>query len=148
MLKFRKLDDDAIIPVRSTHASAGFDLYALEDTTIIPMYGSVLVKTGISVQIPEGYYGRVAMRSGLAVNEHLSVSAGVIDRDYTGPIGVVVYCTKHFNRDNFPHQGYTIKKGQRFAQLVIEKIYEGSAILVQIDDRDGSHGGFGSTGYL
>lgn len=146
MLKFCKLDKEAYIPIRSTPFSAGYDLYALEDATITPINGSTLVKTGVSVQIPEGYYGRVAMRSGLAVNEHLAVSAGVIDRDYAGPIGVVVYCTKLFNQNNFPHHGYTIKKGQRFAQLLIEKIYEGQSVVVESDDRLSDHKGFGSTG--
>src|SRR6185295_317886 len=97
-----------------------------------------MVSTGISVKIPSGYYGRIAMRSGLAKNQHLSVSAGVIDSDYRGAIGVLVYCTRFLTYSDaaqnydpvvLPHS-YEIKAGERFAQLVIEKIHEGNAVTV------------------
>lgn len=154
---FKKLHDDAVIPRRGTSQSAGFDLYALEDTVIIGGCGNTIVPTGIAVQLPEGTYGRIAMRSGLAVNEHLSVSAGVIDLDYENkPLGVVVYCTKVFSvtRDTAvgnvivqsPHE-YIIKKGERFAQLILEKASSAKGLEVtEMIPRFGNHSGYGSTG--
>jgi dUTP pyrophosphatase len=147
MIQFKKLHPEAVIPTRATSYSAGFDLVCLEDTHINPMYGCVLVKTGIAVQLPPGHYGRIAMRSGLAVREHLAVSAGVVDIDYTGPIGVVVFCTKMFSEKHHAHSGYTIKKGERFAQLLVESICYESGVEVSEFSRDyGKHDGFGSTG--
>lgn len=99
-IQFKKLHEDAIIPTRGTAYAAGFDLYALQDTLIVAGMGNVIVPTGIAVQLPRSTYGRIAMRSGLAVKQHLSVSAGVIDIDYTGGIGVVTYCTKLFDSKN------------------------------------------------
>lgn len=140
-IKFRKLNDDAKIPTKGTNQSAGFDLYALEETKIVGGNGNYLVKTGVGCQLPYGTYGRIAMRSGLAVKQHLSVSAGVIDIDYEDkPLGVVVYCTKN-------NHEYTIKKGEKFAQLVVEKMSYNKAIEVKsINKRFETHQGWGSTG--
>jgi dUTP pyrophosphatase len=149
-VKFCKLHPDAIIPKRATKDSAGFDLYALEGVTIYGCEGNFLVKTGIAVELPEGTYGRIAMRSGLALTKHLTVSAGVIDRDYTGEIGVLVSATRYRDPrclNAFSQYRYTINKGERFAQLVIEKIYSGDAIEVEeISNKEIEHTGFGSTG--
>lgn len=71
---FMKLHTNDTIPTRGTRASAGFDLYALEDTTIVGGAGNILVHTGIAVKLPPGTYGRIAMRSGLALRQHLGVS--------------------------------------------------------------------------
>ena len=137
---FKRLNPGAQIPVRGTPSSAGFDLFALADTVIDGATGSTLVHTGIAVALPRGTYGRIAMRSGLAVRQHLNVSAGVIDVDYRGELGVVVYCTKA------DHQ-YTIKAGERFAQLVPEYIsYADSVVVDELPAPDQYHGGFGSTG--
>lgn len=137
-IQFKKLSETAIIPTRATPYSAGFDLYADEDVTITT--GSHLVKTNIAVAIPPGHYGRIAMRSGLAVKKNLSVSAGVIDRDYRGGIGVVVYCTLS--------GGHKIQKGERFAQLIIEACSYAHAIEVKELDNLHTHVGFGSTGSM
>jgi dUTP pyrophosphatase len=145
-VQFKKLHPEAIIPTRATLHSAGFDLVCLEDIHVDPARGSVLVRTGIAAQLPEDTYGRIAMRSGLAVREHLAVSAGVIDRDYSGEIKVVVFCTKMFG-GVYAHHGYTIKKGERFAQLVVEKVSYVSGIEVEeFTENRGEHKGFGSTG--
>lgn len=192
---FNKLHPDAIIPKRGTALSAGFDLYAVEDTLIVGGAGNFLVPTGVAVKLPPGTYGRIAMRSGLALNQHLTVSAGVIDRDYTGPIGVLVSSTKFFdinilenflpnNRSNIPKledknkitesnygdstivqleskqvlkdtdikqiltpHTYLIKKGERFAQLVVECVcYAPNVDVVLIENEGVEHIGFGSTG--
>lgn len=143
---FRQLNPDSKFPTRATPGSAGFDLYATETVTIEGGKGTYLVGTGIAVELPEKYYGRIAMRSGLAKNQHLAVSAGVIDRDYEGEVGVLVYCTKMGHT-------YTIKKGDRFAQIVIEKYYDGSSHEIKYGDsrqlpagHKPIHIGFGSTG--
>lgn len=173
-IQFMKLDPEAVIPTRGTENSAGFDLYALADTTIVGGCGNVLVPTGIAAQAPVGTYLRVAMRSGLAVKQHLSVSAGVVDIDYTGGVGVVVYCTKMFElakMDELPSRSpttydptvcignttcmdlkphvYTIKKGERFAQLIPEKVSYGAGETVDSFCRSYSdHAGYGSTGQM
>jgi len=116
---FKKLHPDAIIPTRGTSASAGFDLYALEDTLIVGGAGNVLVPTGIAVELANGTYGRIAMRSGLAVKQHLGVSAGVIDIDYTGPIGVVVFSNKIFDLQNIQQQTLKLKSA-RITDIVLE----------------------------
>lgn len=166
-VQFKKLDPEAIIPTRATPHSAGFDLYALEDVLINPNVGNTLVPTGIAVQLPIGTYGRIAMRSGLAVKQHLIVSAGVIDLDYAGPIGVVVGCTAHrpapdalVSQDTLEYlarslgyayqstgSGYIIKKGERFAQLVVERAcYAPGVEVTEFKRKYEPHTGFGSTG--
>lgn len=142
-VQFKKLHADAIIPQRGTPTSAGFDLYALEDRIISHEYGMCLVRTGIAVKLPPGTYGRIAMRSGHTVKHHLAVGAGVIDIDYTGPIGVAV----HRVRPDEDGGSYTIKKGERFAQLIVEKIsYVEGIEVVEGDFGLDEHTGFGSTG--
>lgn len=139
---FKKLSPDATIPTRATERSAGYDLYALEERTIVGGEGFVLVPTGIAVRLPAETYARVAPRSGLAFKEHLTTGAGVIDRDYyPGSIGVLVACLK-------TGHSYTIKKGERCAQLVIERICEESAVEIPADEvaAASTHTGFGSTG--
>jgi dUTP pyrophosphatase len=137
---FSRLHSDAIIPFRATPSSAGFDLFSVEDVTISGGQGNVLVSTGIALALPPGTYGRIAMRSGLAVREHLSVSAGVIDSDYRGEVKVVVYTTK-------ANHTYKISKGEKFAQLVVEKInlHPGTCVN-ELPKVYQEHLGFGSTG--
>ncbi len=146
-MQFQKLDPEAIIPTRGTARAAGFDLYALAEKTIVGGDGSVLVPTGIAARIPPGSYGRIAMRSGLAVKEHLSVSAGVVDEDYfPGHVQVVVYCTK-------VGHSYTIKRGERFAQIIPEQLALIAPSGPKVSGEFGTTGefglrtgGFGSTG--
>jgi len=154
-IEFKKLQTGAIIPVRATEDSAGFDLFALEETVITGGCGNVLVPTGIAVNLPRFSYGRIAMRSGLAKNQHLGVSAGVIDYDYTGPIGVLVFASKIFATDagnlfEVPRPfSYTIRKGERFAQLVIECIRMSPGREIDYNSQlafTATHIGFGSTG--
>lgn len=141
---FTKVDPGASIPVRKTEGAAGFDLVALQDRTVVGGEGSVLVPTGIAIEIPDGYYARIAIRSGLALKEHLAVNAGVIDADYyPNPVGVIVFGTK------LDHS-YTIKAGERFAQVIVERILTTTASQAFHDPGvyGGSQrtGGFGSTG--
>src|SRR5512138_2574050 len=84
-ITFQRLDERAMLPTRGSTNSAGLDLYSIEELLIEPQR-RVLVRTGLSVAIPEGFYGRVAPRSGLAVKHGLDVLAGVIDSDYRGEL--------------------------------------------------------------
>ncbi len=105
----------------------------------IPPRGKALVPTAIALAIPEGYYGRVAPRSGLAHKHFIDVGAGVIDCDYRGPLGVILF--------NFGEAAFEVKRGDRIAQLILEKI--GMATIRQVaslDDTARGAGGFGSTG--
>ena len=105
--------NSATIPKRSTEGAAGYDLSAAEEATV-PAQGKSVVKTGLSMAIPEGCYGRIAPRSGLAVKRHIDIGAGVIDQDYRGEVGVVMF--NHSNED------FHVKMGDRIAQLILEKI--------------------------
>lgn len=145
VIKFKKLDLNAIIPTRATAFSVGFDLYALKDVMIDPFAGNILVHTGIAVQLPPGTYGRIAIRSGLAVEEYLTVHAGIIDRDNVDQIIVVVSCTKLYDEGDgyrIPHRGCKLKKGARFAQLIVERVCDAPGVEVT----EFEHLGFGSTG--
>jgi dUTP pyrophosphatase len=139
-IKFKKLHENAIIPTRATEHSAGFDLYALEDRLIVGGEGCVVVPTGIAVQLPPGTYGRIAMRSGLSVKEHLAVSGGVIDQDYVLSIGIITYATK-------VGHSYLIKAGERCAQLIPEMVsYAKSEVVEEFTSNYEEHTGWGSTG--
>ena len=97
------------------------------------------MKTGIAIACPTGTYGRVAPRSGLAVKKFIDTGAGVIDADYRGEVGVVLF--------NFSDQDFSVKVGDRIAQLVLEKICMVPAIEVEtLSDTERGSGGFGSTG--
>jgi dUTP pyrophosphatase len=131
----------ATLPTRATPQSAGFDLTAADTVTVIGGQGNYMIPTGVSVSFAQhgtaaAVYGRIAGRSGLAVREHLTVAAGVIDADYIGEIKVVVYCTK-------VGHSYTIKKGERFAQLIPTLYMPGGPCA---NDDATTHAGFGSTG--
>ena len=86
----KELDARTRIPCRKSEGAAGYDLYGIEEVTI-PQGGRSLIKTGLAMVIPEGLYGRIAPRSGLALTKGLSVGAGVIDSDYRGEIGVLLF---------------------------------------------------------
>ena len=138
MISFTAVRPGAIIPTRATPQSAGFDLTAADTVTIIGGEGNYIVPTGIAMRITgdAAVYGRIAGRSGLAVREHLTVAAGVIDADYRDEIKVVIYCTK-------VGHSYTIKKGERFAQLIPTLYLPGGPCA---NDAATTHAGFGSTG--
>ena len=98
-----------------------------------------MAKTDLSVRVPDGTYGRVAPRSGLAAKHHIDVGAGVVDQDYTGNLGVVL-----FNHDA---KDFEIKKGDRIAQLICEKIeYPDIEEVPSLNSTERGSGGFGSTG--
>ncbi|XP_075210735.1 deoxyuridine triphosphatase isoform X2 [Lycorma delicatula] len=90
----------------------------------IPAHGKVLIKTDLQIELPVGCYGRVAPRSGLSWKHHLDIAAGVIDEDYRGNVGVVVF--------NHADEAYSVKRGDRIAQLICEKIFYPEVEEVQI----------------
>lgn len=138
LLKIKKLSENAITPSRASPLSAGYDLSSAVETKV-PARGKVLVPTDLSISIPDGTYARIAPRSGLAWKHSIDVGAGVIDADYRGPVGVVLF--------NFSDMDFEIKIGDRIAQLIIERIMTPN--VVEVDDLDATvrgDGGFGSTG--
>jgi dUTP pyrophosphatase len=138
-LLVKKLSEDATLPYKGSPLSAGFDLSASKPATI-PPGGRGIVHTDISVACPPGTYARIAPRSGLAIKKGIDVGAGVVDADYRGPVGVIL-----FNLDT--EKAFEVQKGDRIAQLILEKI--SMASLEEVDDLDATvrgTGGFGSTG--
>ncbi|XP_035889142.1 deoxyuridine 5'-triphosphate nucleotidohydrolase, mitochondrial isoform X6 [Phyllostomus discolor] len=137
-LRFVRLSEHATAPTKGSARAAGYDLYSAYDYTVPPME-KALVKTDIQIALPAGCYGRVAPRSGLAAKHFIDVGAGVIDEDYRGNIGVVLF--------NFGKEKFEVKKGDRIAQLICERIYYPEIEEVQgLDDTERGAGGFGSTG--
>jgi dUTP pyrophosphatase len=138
-LGIKKLNYDAIIPIRGSGASVGYDLYSVVDTIVPCQAGNALVGTGLAVVLPPGCYGRIAPRSGLAVKHCIQVGAGVIDPDYTGEVKVVLF--NHGDKD------FEVKKGDRIAQLVLEKCETPPIVEISIvEDTGRGSDGFGSTG--
>ncbi|XP_030887615.1 deoxyuridine 5'-triphosphate nucleotidohydrolase, mitochondrial isoform X1 [Leptonychotes weddellii] len=137
-LRFVRLSEHATAPTKGSARAAGYDLYSAYDYTLPPME-KALVKTDIQVALPSGCYGRVAPRSGLAAKYFIDVGAGVIDEDYRGNVGVVLF--------NFGKEKFQVKKGDRIAQLICERIFYPEIEEVQVlDDTERGSGGFGSTG--
>jgi dUTP pyrophosphatase len=138
LLKFRRLDPRAVLPTRGSAQAAGLDICAIEALAIQPRE-RVLAPTGLAVAIPEGYYGRVAPRSGRATKQGLDVLAGVIDADYRGEIRCLLY--------NAGDETIHIPAASKICQLIIEKIITPTAVWADdISDTERGSGGFGSTG--
>ena len=134
------IHDDAKMPTKAHDTDAGYDLYSLEYTPI-KKGESAVIRTGIKIDIPAGYYGRIASRSGLAVKHNIEVGAGVIDNGYHGEIMVKL----QNNGDN-----YTVAKYAKIAQLILEP-YGDFPIkqVASVDDirqTDRAAAGFGSSG--
>eukprot|EP01117_Protostelium_nocturnum_P008416 TRINITY_DN3007_c0_g1_i1.p1 TRINITY_DN3007_c0_g1~~TRINITY_DN3007_c0_g1_i1.p1 ORF type:complete len:149 (-),score=60.43 TRINITY_DN3007_c0_g1_i1:82-528(-) len=137
-LKVKKLSADAVIPTRGTAFAAGYDLSSAHEC-VVPARGKALVKTDLAIAIPEFCYGRVAPRSSLAWKNSLDTGAGVIDSDYRGNVGVILF--------NHSDQDYQVAKGERVAQLILERIYTPSVVEVEsLDETVRGEGGYGSTG--
>lgn len=112
-VRFTMLSEHARIPFRSTLRSVGFDLSSAH-TVLVPAKGRKLVFTDLSVALPRGCYGRIAPRSGMAVHHGIDVGAGVVDADYTGNVGVVLF--------NHGHRDHLVQRGDRIAQLICERV--------------------------
>ena len=133
-----KLSLTACMQTHATLKSVGLDLYS-PTNVLIPAHDKILVDTGIAFEIPMGYYGWIASRSGLAIHHHIHVGAGVIDPDYTGSV--------HMLRMNFSSQDHVIEKNHRIAQMILEKVACPVICEVsQILPTECGANGFGSTG--
>jgi len=138
VLKVKRLTQNATLPKRSTPFAAGYDLASASNCKI-PARGKFLVLTDLSIQIPDGCYGRIAPRSSLAWKHFIDVGAGVIDTDYRGNIGVILF--------NHSDEIFEVRKGDRIAQLILERIYTPEVQEVDnLDITNRGDGGFGSTG--
>lgn len=141
-LKIKMLSDTAHVPTRGSDYAAGYDLYAdINQLMWIPPHETVKIGTGISVEIPHGYYGAVYARSGIATKKMLRPgnAVGVIDEDYRGEVIVALH-----NDGDVPQ---SIEVGDRIAQLVINPYVAPEIEIVdELDETDRGSGGFGSTG--
>ncbi|KAM7354194.1 deoxyuridine triphosphatase [Cochliomyia hominivorax] len=138
VLRWAMLTEHAFEPVKGSERAAGFDLRSPYDVTV-PSRGKAIVKTDLQIQVPNGSYGRVAPRSGLAVKNFIDVGAGVIDEDYRGNLGVVLF--------NHSEVDFEVKRGDRIAQLICERIFYPELEQVdELDDTKRGNAGFGSTG--
>lgn len=141
-VKFIKLCPQAKTPVYSSGGAAGADLFSLpeQDVTVNPGE-TVMIKTGLAMEIPEGYVGLIFARSGLATKQGLAPAnkVGVIDPDYRGEFMVALH-----NHSSAPQ---TVSGGERVAQLVIVPFLHAEFIQAQsLTDTERGSGGFGSTG--
>ena len=137
VLKVKKLREDAELPERKTPGAVGYDLFSYEEK-ILKGNERILIGTGIAIELPKGVYGRIAPRSGLALKQGINLGAGVIDPDYRGELKILLF--------NHSDTEYVIKKGERIAQLIMEKVKIGDVEEVEkLSDTRRSDKGFGST---
>jgi dUTP pyrophosphatase len=140
-ISIRRLDPDVPLPSYAHPGDAGADLVTTEDVTLKPGERA-LVPTGIAIALPEGYAAFVHPRSGLAARHGLSIvnTPGTVDSGYRGEIKVAL-----INHD--PREAIVLNRGDRIAQLVIQRVEQAS--FVEVEDLPGSvrgAGGYGSTG--
>ena len=122
-LQFVKMSPRAVVPTKATKYSIGLDLHSPDNYLIRPQK-QVLIPTQIKLGIPPGYYGRIASKSHIAIQNQVHIGAGVIDPDYTGEIKVLlINNSKHY---------YQVKEGEPIAQLILEKV--SMPILKQIKE--------------
>lgn len=137
-LEIKKLHKESMLPTRGSKEAAGYDLYSNEEV-IIDKFSRGVVGTGIAMKIPDGFYGRIAPRSGLAVKRGIDVLAGVVDSDYRGEIRVVI--------QNLGREAIRFLPKDKIAQMIITPY-----LAVDIEDvsdlsnTERGEKGFGSTG--
>lgn len=139
-LKVKKLHPDAIVPNYAHPGDAGLDLFSVEEAHIEPG-SSLMVKTGISIELPAGTEGQVRPRSGLALKNQITLlnSPGTIDEGYRGEVGVIVI--------NHSKQTFEVTKGMKIAQLLVKPVVRVEVEEVtDLSDTARGAGGFGSTG--
>lgn len=141
-IEIKKLTNSAIIPERGTHYAAGYDLFSdIDADLIISPHETKMIGTGLSVAIPEGYFGGIYARSGISAKEGLRPAncTGVIDSDYRGEIKVALH--------NDSNEERIVKPAQKIAQLVIQPFLSVEFSEVsELSETERGEGGFGSTG--
>ncbi|MEF3692056.1 MAG: dUTP diphosphatase [Candidatus Moraniibacteriota bacterium] len=137
-IKIKKINSEAKIPTYANKSDAGMDLYSVEDLNVEP--GKILTcKTGIAMEIPFGYAGLVWDKSGVAFKGGIKTMGGVIDSGYRGEIKVIL--------TNLSAKEYSVKKGDKVAQILIQKVENPDLEeVIDLDDTERGEGGFGSTG--
>lgn len=156
-IKFKKLSETAITPIREHDNDAGWDLFADEDITI--KYGETqIVPTNIALEIPDGYFADIRPRSGLTLKTPIRVHLGTIDAGYRSGLGIITenanHKTAHRYLKQFKHTDFDtaldihIKKGDKIAQLVFHKLPEIELTETTGDLSESKRGlkGFGSSG--
>lgn len=135
--------ENAVLPVQATIGDAGYDLYATEDCWLKPGERK-LIKTGLAMAIPYGYYGRISPRSGLALKRGLDILAGTIDAGYRGDVGVLVYNTNLGDETN----SIKIQKGEKIAQIIFQKceVEVGFEVVENLPEANRGERGYGSSG--
>ena len=113
IVKVKRVCKNAKLPVRGTAGAAGYDLAAVQ-TVVVPAQSKVLVKTGLSMALPPSCYSRIIPRSGLAFKKFIDVGAGVVDADYRGELGVILF--------NFGKEDFMANMGDKIAKVIFEKI--------------------------
>jgi dUTP pyrophosphatase len=137
VLSFKRLDPRATLPARGSSSAAGLDIYSIEPISIAPRQ-RLLARTGLAVAIPDGFYGRLAPRSGLATKQGLDVLAGVIDSDYRGELCCLLY--------NAGDETVELPPESKICQLIVERIILPAPVWVDdLDETSRGQGGFGST---
>ena len=141
-IKIKKLKANATIPTRGSKYAAGYDLYAcVDEDVVIAPHENVKIGTGLSIAVPEGYFGAIFARSGLAAKQNLRPAncVGVADSDYRGEYIVALH--------NDSDEERIIKSGERIAQLVIMPFLSAEFTETDtLDETERGEGGFGSTG--
>jgi dUTP pyrophosphatase len=134
----KKLIADAKIPSFALPGDVGMDLFSAEDVVLKPG-GRASVKTGIAIKIPEGYAGLIWDKGGIAWKGGIKTMGGVVDSGYRGEVGVVL-C-------NLSKEVYTIKKGDKVAQMLVQKVESPEIVETdKLDETTRGAGAFGSTG--
>ncbi len=141
VIRIKKIDKDLPLPKQAHFGDAGVDLYSRINISLKPLERA-LVPTGIAISLPEGYAGFVQPRSGLALKKGISIvnTPGLIDSKYRGEVGVIL-----INLD--PKECFQVRRGDKIAQLVIQKVESFSFKEVdELDETSRGSNGFGSTG--
>jgi dUTP pyrophosphatase len=139
-LKVKKLNQDAKLPNFAHKGDAGMDVYSIEEA-VIKSGETKLIKTGISIELPEMTEAQMRPRSGLALKNSITLlnSPGTIDEGYRGEIGVIMI---NHGKDDFK-----VEKHMKIAQMVVKPIYDINVVEVEeLSDTVRGEGGFGSTG--
>ncbi|MDO8511225.1 MAG: dUTP diphosphatase [Nanoarchaeota archaeon] len=138
VLKIKKLHPDATMPKYLRPGDAAMDLYSNENKVLQPNQRE-LISTGIAMAIPQGNVGLIWDRSGMAANHGIKCMGGVIDSNYRGELKVILH--------NLTNQQFTIEKGMRIAQMLIQQVEQKEILEVkELDDSIRGEKGFGSSG--
>ena len=143
-IKIKRLDETTDLPLPSyeSEGSSGMDIRASVKESVLLNPGEIrLIPTGIAVSVPHGYEAQIRPRSGLALKHGIGMvnSPGTIDSDYRGEIGIIVI--------NWGQRPFTIKRGDRIAQMIITRVYQADILEVgELDSTGRGEGGFGHSG--